>query len=59
MDEVLNALDDRWDSMADYMMEEIMTGADSLGNKELLESRIRSYRHQRNLAYNELVGIKQ
>ena len=47
MDEVLNALDDRWDPMPDYTMEEIMTGADSLGNKELLESRIRSYEHLR------------
>jgi hypothetical protein len=56
-DEVLIALDDRWDPMPDYMMQEIMAGADTLGNKELLESRIRSYKHLRNLAYNELVGI--
>jgi hypothetical protein len=56
-DEVLTALDDRWDPMPDYMMDEIMAGADSLGSKELLESRVRSYRHLRNLAYNELVGI--
>ncbi|MCX6233142.1 MAG: T9SS type A sorting domain-containing protein [Bacteroidetes bacterium] len=56
-DEVLDALDNRWDPMPDYMVQEIMAGEDSLGNKELMESRIRSYRHLRNLAYNELAGI--
>ena len=55
-DKVLNALNDRWDPMPDYMMDEIMTGKDSLGNKELLEGQIKGYKHLRDLAYNTLVG---
>jgi hypothetical protein len=56
MHEVLNALSGNWDPMPEYRMNEIMGGAESLGNNELLGSRIRSYIHLRNLAYNELVG---
>ena len=56
-DEVLDALDYRWDPMPDYMMGEIMAGKDSLGSKEIMEIQIKGYKHLRNLAFNELVGI--
>ena len=56
-DEVLGALDYRWDPMPDYMLDEVMAGEDSIGNKEIMEGQIRGYRHLRELAFNELVGI--
>ena len=56
-DEVLDALDYRWDPMPDYMMDEVMAGKDSLGSKEIMEIQIKGYKHLRNLAFNELVGI--
>jgi hypothetical protein len=55
-DEVLNALNDRWDPMPDFMMDEIMTGKDSLGNKEIMEAHVNGYRHLRDIAFNELAG---
>ena len=55
-DEVLDALDYRWDAMPDYMMGEIMAGKDSLGSKEIMEIQIKGYQHLRNLAFHELVG---
>ncbi|MCK4677804.1 MAG: T9SS type A sorting domain-containing protein, partial [Bacteroidales bacterium] len=56
-DDVLDALDYRWDPMPDYMMDEIMAGEDSLGSKEIMEIQIKGFKHLRNLAFNELVGI--
>jgi hypothetical protein len=56
-DEVLEAMDDRWDPMPDYMMDEIMAGEDSLGSKEIMEAQVKGYKHLRNLAFNELVGV--
>jgi hypothetical protein len=54
--EVLNAVNDRWNPMPDYMMDEIITGRDSLGNKEVMEGQIHGYSHLRDLAYNTLVS---
>ena len=56
-DEVLDALDYRWDPMPDYMMAEIMAGEDTIGSKEIMEGQIRGYKNLRELAFNELVGI--
>ena len=56
-DEVLDALDYRWDPMPDYMMDEVMAGEDTIGSKEIMEGQIRGYNNLRELAFNELVGI--
>ena len=56
-DEVLDALDYRWDPMPGYMIGEIMAGKDSLGSKEIMEAQIKGYQHMRNLAFSELVGV--
>jgi len=44
---VINALNNRWDPMPEYMMDEIMAGKDSLGNKEIMEAHVNGYRHLR------------
>ena len=53
---VLSALNDRWDPMPEYMMDEIMAGKDSLGNKEIMEVQTRGYKHLRDIAYGKLAG---
>lgn len=53
-EEVLNALNDRWDPVPDYMIDQIMAGQDSLGSKEIMEAQVKGYRHLRDLAFNEL-----
>jgi hypothetical protein len=54
-DDVLEALDNRWDPMPDYMMAEIMEGKDSLGAKEVLDSRLTFHKQERSNAFHTLI----
>jgi hypothetical protein len=54
-DDILNALDERWDPMPDYMMAEIMEGTDSLGAKEVLDARLTFHKQERANAFHTLV----
>lgn len=51
---VLQSIDDRFDPMPDYMMEEILEGKDSVGNKEVLQSKLAAYQQNRFKAFNTL-----
>jgi hypothetical protein len=53
--EVLNALDDRFDPMPDYMMAEIMNGQNTLGAKELLEQELARHITNRSRSFNRLI----
>jgi hypothetical protein len=58
-EEVLNALDERWDPMPDYMMAEILEGRDSIGSKEVLHAQLSHYGQERSAAFHTLVMIYQ
>jgi hypothetical protein len=53
--EVLNALDDRFDPMPDYMMVEIMQGQNTFGAKELLEQELARHITNRTKSFNKLI----
>ena len=53
--DILTKLDNRLDPMPDYMMDEIMAGKDSVGAKEVLDSKLALYQQDRANAFNTLV----
>jgi len=53
--DLLEALDGRYDPMPDYMMAHIMEGREYFGAKELLEAGIQSWQQLRSKAKNELM----
>jgi hypothetical protein len=54
-DDLLEALDDRYDPMPDYMMAQVLEGKNYFGAKELLEAEIQSWQQVRSKAKNELI----
>jgi hypothetical protein len=54
-DEILSALDSRYEPMPDYMMDQIMQGKKHLGSKEILEAKIQSWSQIRTKAKAELL----
>ena len=56
-EDVLTELDNRWDPMPDDMMDEIMAGKDSLGAKEILDSKLAKYSLDRSNAFHTLVRL--
>jgi hypothetical protein len=54
-DELLEALDSRFEPMPEYMMAQIMEGREYFGAKELLEAEIQSWMQLRSKAKNELM----
>jgi hypothetical protein len=54
-DEILGALDSRFDPMPDYMMADIMQGLNQIGSLESLESKIGYWQNYRSRAINILV----
>jgi len=53
--EILEAVDDRYDPMPDYMMAEIMQGKDLIGALESLESKMSYWEQYRTRAVNRLI----
>jgi hypothetical protein len=54
-DDLLQALDDRFEPMPDYMMAQIMEGREYFGAKELLEAEIQSWQQLRSKVKNDLI----
>jgi hypothetical protein len=54
-DEILNTLDSRYETMPNYMMAQIMEGKKYLGAKEILETKIQSWRQIRSKAKADLM----
>ncbi len=54
-EDVLGALDDRFNPMPDYMMAEIMQGQNTLGAKELLEQELAHHVTNRTRSFNKLI----
>ncbi|MDT8393865.1 MAG: C1 family peptidase [Bacteroidales bacterium] len=52
---VLQSLDDRFVPMPDYMMNEILMGQYTFGNKELLEQKLSKHKRLRDLAFAKLM----
>ncbi|MCX6233193.1 MAG: T9SS type A sorting domain-containing protein [Bacteroidetes bacterium] len=53
--DVLQSLNDRFDPLPDYMIEEIMQGREYLGAKEILESKLGYWQQIRAKAKNQLI----
>ena len=53
--DVLDALDERFDPMPDYMMADIMQGLQQIGAKESLESKLNYWEQYRSRAINQLI----
>lgn len=53
-DEVMDELDTRMNPLPEYMIAEIEAGADSLGDKELMEASKSHFNHQRSINLNML-----
>jgi hypothetical protein len=53
--EIMEAVDDRYDPMPEYMMAQIMEGRENFGAKELLEAEIQSWQELRSKAKNKLM----
>jgi hypothetical protein len=53
-DKILNALDNRQDTIPDYMMEEIMQGLNTYGAKEILEQKLGQHIAKRDRAWNNI-----
>jgi len=53
--EILDAVDGRYDPMPDYMMADIMQGLDQIGALESLESKIGYWKQYRSKAINRLI----
>jgi len=53
--QVVDALDNRFDPLPDYMMGDIMQGLQQVGAKEILESKLASWHQYREFYKNELI----
>jgi hypothetical protein len=51
---IMNALDQRQDTIPDYMMEEIMQGLNTFGTKELLEQKLGSHQVKKEKAWTNI-----
>jgi hypothetical protein len=54
-DSLIEKLDDRWEPLPDYMMQEILQSKNLIGAKEELESQLSFYKRLRESALNRLV----
>jgi C1A family cysteine protease len=52
---IMSKLDERYDPMPDYMMEEIMQGQSIYGAKEILESRLAASQSSRDLSLSKVI----
>lgn len=55
-DDLMQAVEQRWDPMPDYMVDEIMEGSEIISEKEKLEAERANYRFKSDVLYNRIIG---
>lgn len=55
-DDLMQAVEQRWDPMPDYMVDEIMEGGEIISEKEKLEAERANYRFKSDVLYNRIIG---
>ena len=55
--ELMDAVDQRWEPMPDYMKEEILEGSTIVSEKEKLEAERANYTHRSDIVYNSIINL--
>jgi hypothetical protein len=55
-DDLMQAVEQRWDPMPDYMVDEILEGSEIISEKEKLEAERANYRFKSDVLYNRIIG---
>ncbi len=55
--ELMDAVDQRWEPMPDYMKEEILEGSTIVSEKEKLEAELANYTNRSDIIYNSIINM--
>lgn len=53
---LMEAINQRWEPMPDYMKDEILEGSTIVSEKEKLEAELANYRHKSDIIFNQIIG---